>query len=118
MKNHDGILHNIHGFFGDETAFNIAQPPALTDVDYPLGEGTDVLHMVCDVHSWMSAYVFFADSPFFSLSDTEGGFRIDGIPVGTYTITAWHEALGTLEKTVTVTDGVVATVDFEMLPRQ
>ncbi len=117
IKNNDGILHNIHGWFGEETAFNRAQPPALTDLAHPLGSSTGALRVVCDIHEWMSGYVVFVDHPFFAVTDAEGNFRIDGIPVGTYTITAWHEALGELEKTVTITDGGIATVDFEILPR-
>lgn len=117
IKNSDGILHNIHGWFGEETAFNLAQPPALTDLSTEVDTSGGPLKVVCDVHEWMSAHVVFVDHPFFAVTDAEGNFHIEGIPVGTYTITAWHEALGELEKTVTITDGGVATVDFEILPR-
>lgn len=38
--------------------------------------------------------------PFFAVSDLDGNFKIEGLPPGSYKITAWHEKLG--EKTVEV----------------
>ena len=49
----------------------------------------------CDVHGWMTAYAGVFANPFFSVSGTDGKYKISGLPPGTYEIEAWHEKLGT-----------------------
>jgi hypothetical protein len=50
----------------------------------------------------MNAWVGVLDHPFHSVSGTDGGFELKGLPPGTYTIEAWHEALGTQTQTITI----------------
>jgi hypothetical protein len=39
----------------------------------------------------MRAHLLAFDHPYFALTDADGGFRIPGVPPGTYRITVWHE---------------------------
>lgn len=118
LFNRDGILHNVHGFNGDETVFNFAQPGMMEQLPAEIALDDGVVHLVCDVHEWMSAYIVLVPHPFFAVTDANGAFQIDGLPPGNYQITAWHEALGTLQKSVQIDEGGAATVDFEILPRR
>jgi hypothetical protein len=46
----------------------------------------------CDAGpAWMNAWIYVFDHPYYALSDEYGGFVINDIPPGTYTIEAWHE---------------------------
>lgn len=47
-------------------------------------------------------------------TQTDGTYRIQGVPVGTYTIEARFVSYQTVSRTVTVSDGETVTVDFEM----
>ncbi len=111
IVNRDPVLHNVHAYRGDETVFNLAQPfqgqasPQTLDLEGPV-------RVSCDVHTWMEAWVLVLDSPYFSLTDASGAFSIDGVPPGEYTVTMWHEALGSASKTVTVEAGGSSEVDF------
>jgi hypothetical protein len=71
-----------------------------------------MLHLKCDIHNWMNAYVAIVSNPYFAVSDTTGTFQIDKVPPGTYTLQAWHERFGVLTKSVSVKAGAVATVEF------
>lgn len=117
LFNRDGILHNVHGWVDDETVFNFAQPGMMQELQADLTVADGVINLLCDVHDWMSSYVVMVPHPFFSVTDADGNFQIDGLAPGSYKITAWHEALGTLEKTVDITEGGTADLDFEILPR-
>jgi plastocyanin len=38
----------------------------------------------CDIHPWMSAWIFVFDHPYFAVTDEDGRFRIPDIPAGNY----------------------------------
>jgi hypothetical protein len=47
-----------------------------------------------------------------AVSDDNGTYTINNVPLGTYTLTAWQEAYGTQTQKVTVGAGKAATADF------
>ncbi len=50
-----------------------------------------VVALLCNVHPEMSAYVIVSPTPYFAETDKSGGFKIENVPDGAYTVTAWHE---------------------------
>lgn len=50
-----------------------------------------VVPLLCNVHPEMSAYVIVSPTPYFAETDKSGAFKIDNVPDGAYTVTAWHE---------------------------
>ncbi len=117
VLNKDGILHNIHSYLGKETLFNVAQPKFKKKLSKTLTE-PGVVKLKCDVHDWMVAYVILLkNQPYYSVTDENGNFSIDGIPPGSYIIRAWHEALGNMEKQVTITEGDISALDFVIKPK-
>jgi len=97
--NSDPILHNIHGFLGQATTFNLAMPIKDQKIAKVLSK-PGLVNVKCDVHSWMHAYILVTESPF-AVSGDDGSFTIANVPAGSYTLSAWHEKFG--EKTVQVT---------------
>jgi carboxypeptidase family protein len=72
----------------------------------------------CDAgHSWMLAWIYAFDHPYFAVTDEKGSFRIDQIPPGTYKVTAWHELLGTETQVLTVGGGQESKLTFEHLAK-
>ncbi len=47
--------------------------------------------LLCNVHPEMSAYVIVSPTPYFAVTDKSGAFKIENVPDGAYTVTAWHE---------------------------
>ena len=58
--------------------------------------------LLCNVHPEMAGYVVVSPTPYFALSDKAGEFKIDNVPDGSYTVTAWHEGAKNQSKPVTV----------------
>jgi len=50
-----------------------------------------IVRVFCDIHSHMSAFVLVFNHPYFATTDADGRYRIDNLPPGTYTATAWYE---------------------------
>jgi hypothetical protein len=62
------------------------------------------LQTKCSVHPWMGAYLAIIDHPFFDVTGPQGKFTLKNLPVGSYTIEAWHEVFGTIKKEIIISD--------------
>jgi plastocyanin len=94
-KNDDGFLHNVHTLPEANPPSNMAQPTKQTDKLKPI-TAPELIKVKCDVHPWMSAWIYAFNHPYHSATDDTGAFEIktDGLKDGTYTIVAWQEKLG------------------------
>lgn len=110
--NSDRLLHNLKSFSKANSPFNKAQPKART-IPVVFKE-PEIIRVECDLHSWMRAWVVVAAHPFYVVTNDQGGFTLDGVPAGKYTLQVWQESLGTVTRDVTVGDRDVATVTVEM----
>ncbi len=114
IVNSDPILHNIHAYHNDkETLFNLAQPMQGMTTPKTMDK-TGPVHMKCDVHSWMSGWVFVAGHPYYSVTGADGGFSLADVPAGTHTVKAWHPKYGEKTASVTVAAGGTADAAFSM----
>lgn len=122
FANRDTVEHHIKSF-SSSRPFEIAvhkpgdtPPPIRFD-----SEGAVVAY--CILHDWMRAYVYIADTPWFGLSDSSGLTRIDNLPAGDYTATAWHPDLGqfkpplTAKVTISASGTAQSSFKFEFKPR-
>ena len=140
IVNSDPILHNVHSYDlakrdavgRPDTDFNVALPIAGMNREVPL-ENPGIHQTLCDAgHPWMNGYLVVMTHPYFAVTDSNGAFTLDNVPAGTYKIKMWHEGVPALKdgkidfrsdppyevvKTVTVTAGSKAKVDFEFALR-
>ncbi len=77
----------------------------------------EIMKVGCDVHDWMSAYIVVQAHPYYAVSDANGAFELREVPAGTYKLRTWHEGIGEMERSVTVTAGRTTDVTFEIKPR-
>jgi plastocyanin len=112
VKNSDATLHNIHSMSTKGNDFNVGQPLAGMFYKYQLKTEEVMLHVRCDVHSWMTGYVGVVSHPYFSVTDATGAFTIANVPAGKQTVQVWHEQYGALTQTVDVKAGGTVTVEF------
>jgi plastocyanin len=66
----------------------------------------------CDIHEHMRGLILVLNSPYFVMTDTDGHFRLSGLPAGHYTLKAWIDSRTTREKPVELKDGQTLRVDF------
>jgi len=66
----------------------------------------------CDIHEHMRALILVLDTPYFVLSDTEGRYRLGGLPPGHYLLKAWLDSKTTLNHPVELRNGAVLPVSF------
>jgi plastocyanin len=110
ISNSDATLHNVHAMPQLNREFNFGQPARMPAAPRVFAKPEVMVPIRCDVHSFMNAYVGVVAHPFFAVTPADGTFEIKGLPLGTYTIEAWHEQLGTQTQSVTVTADAPAKV--------
>ena len=72
------LTHNLGTWpQGEKRAFKFDNPGAVP--------------LLCNVHPEMAGYVVVSPTPYFALTDKSGDYKIENVPDGSYTVTAWHE---------------------------
>jgi hypothetical protein len=112
VRNSDPLLHNVHATPQAQTGFNFGQPVRGMENLVQFKENEVMVPVICDVHGWMRAYIGVVDHPYFAVTLEDGEFRLPDVPPGTYTLSAWHEVLGTHSAEVTLGEGEEVTVNF------
>jgi plastocyanin len=114
IRNSDPTTHNVHfksRLNGDWNMTQAEKGSVPPKEDFKRAElGTASLK--CDIHTWMEAKVLIFDHPFFAVTGEDGSFSLDGLPAGTYTLTAWHEREKAQTAEVVVKDGATAELSF------
>jgi uncharacterized membrane protein/plastocyanin len=110
--NSDPIFHNVRSVTKENQKFNMAMPKKNQHETKIFTKPEIFLQTKCSVHPWMGAYVAVMDHPFYSVTNLKGEFLIPKLPVGTYTVEAWHEVFGTQTQTITVTDSGISELTF------
>jgi len=100
FPNNDSTYHNV---------FSLSKIKKFDLGRYARGKSKTVLfdrpgvvRIFCDIHSHMSAFVLVFSHPYYAMTAAEGRYRIDNIPPGTYTVSAWHEGEARDTRTVTI----------------
>jgi len=122
VLNGDPTLHNVlaRSYTGPTdppgaTVFNLGQSYR-GQIDQKQFDDPGIYTVVCNVHSWMQAWIRALPNPCYAVTGADGKATIQlsgHLQDGTYKIEAWHPRFAdTLEQTVTVKNGT-ATVAFQ-----
>jgi plastocyanin len=83
------LTHNLGTWpQGEKRAFKFDNPGAVP--------------LLCNVHPEMAGYIVVAPTPYFATTDKSGVYKIENVPDGSYTVTAWHEGAKNQSKPVAV----------------
>lgn len=107
VRNSDNTFHNVWGVVANKDLFNKPQAPKAPDLhlDPSAAKPDDIVELKCGAHPWMHAYVAVQDHPYFAVTKADGTFEIKGLPLGSYTLEAWHPTLGTKSMKIVIGKG-------------
>lgn len=92
ITNPDEVGHNANvSAFANESVNLTIAPGAEVDVEMPNAEPGPV-KVECNIHPWMTGWVFVQDHPFVAASNEAGELEIAGLPTGDVTFRVWAEA--------------------------
>lgn len=110
----DETTHNIHPTPDPSTGnipWNKSQPPGAPPIVTSWKSEEVAIPVKCNIHPWMHGWFVVVKGPY-AMTDEQGTYTIKGLPPGNYTVTAWHESLGTQTQKVTVAAGKAASANF------
>jgi hypothetical protein len=67
----------------------------------------------CEIHAGMKAYILVLDTPYFTVPDSTGAFRLLDLPEGVHTITAWYPDTGEQHRQIVAGTSDTTSVDFQ-----
>ena len=129
LTSSDPIAHNVHSHATKNEAINYQIPQPGKTIPHKI-EKAEEIKFTCDIHAWMTGYIvavpnnFFtvtgykdADGAWLSSDDYEksadaGSYSIADVPAGRVRVVAWHEELGSANKTVEVPASGDIAVNF------
>jgi hypothetical protein len=118
IRNEDTVRHHIRSN-AKPWNFNLKpRAPGETvtkKFEGPQEGGLGIVPVYCDIHPEMRAHVLILPSAEYQLlPETGGRFRLEGVPPGTYTLSAWHPTLKPVPVKLTVKAGEHRTVELVM----
>jgi plastocyanin len=111
VVNSDQTSHNIHPQPKNNSEWNKSQPPGSQPFDVTWANPEVAINVKCNIHPWMHGYMAVVKGPH-AVTDNNGGFKLEGLAPGNYTLTAWQEEYGTQTQNVTVAAGKPAAANF------
>jgi hypothetical protein len=103
-KSDDNCPHNTHSFPSRNNSENFVLAPndrTGIPIKFKLPEAAPI-SVKCDIHSWMNARLLVVDHPYAAVTDADGKFKIEKLPVGTHKFRVWHERPEVIEKEWTI----------------
>ena len=114
--NRDSTTHNTYGTPKVNREWNRSQQPGAAAIERRFAWPELFIPIRDTQHPWQKAYVGVLPNPFFAVSNTNGSYKISGLPPGRYTVVAWHERLGKQTVDVLLADTQQKTLDFTFKP--
>ena len=124
----DPVAHNVHSHAQKNEAPNFMVQEKNV-IPYKMVKD-EPIKLTCDIHAWMTGYIVAVNSNFYTVtgykdaedkwissdayekSEDTGKYTLENLPAGRARVIAWHEELGTANKTVEVTADGDVNVNF------
>jgi plastocyanin len=111
FPNLDDTYHNIFSY-SPAKRFDLGRyPPGEKPVPSQIFDRPGLVTLRCDIHEHMRGLILVLDSPYFTITDAAGHYRLTNLPAGHFVVKAWVDSKTTRERPVDLKSGVVRHVD-------
>jgi plastocyanin len=112
--NSDSVAHNVFWISiggNKKLGHNLGTWPKGQKQSFKF-DSPGVVPLLCNVHPEMSAYIIVSPTPYFATTDKSGEYKVENVPDGAYSVTAWHEGAKSKSNSVKVAGDT--TADFTL----
>ena len=112
FPNLDDTYHNIFSY-SPTKRFDLGRyRPEERPIPSVVFDKPGLVTLRCDIHEHMRGLILVLNTPYFVMTDTDGHFRLSGLPAGRYTLKAWIDSRTTREKPVELKNDQTLHIDF------
>lgn len=112
FPNGDPTYHNIFSY-SPAKRFDLGRyRPEERPIPSQTFDTPGLVTLRCDIHDHMRALILVLDTPHFVTTDTDGRYRLSGIPPGNYQLKVWVGSKMAHERAVELRSGATMRVDF------
>jgi plastocyanin len=112
FPNLDDTHHNIFSF-SPIARFDLGRYTGdLRPIPSQVFDKSGLVTLRCDIHEHMRGLILVLDTPYFTMTDEAGHYRLAGLPTGSYKLKAWLSSKTTLDQPVQLAGGSTLHVDF------
>ena len=112
FPNLDDTYHNIFSY-SPAKRFDLGRyRPDERPVPSVVFDQAGLVTLRCDIHEHMRGLILVLNTPYFTMTDASGHFRLTNLPAGKYTLKAWVDSRTTREQPVELKGGTTLHVDF------
>ncbi len=112
FPNEDDTYHNIFSY-SPAKRFDLGRyPPEETPTPSQVFDKPGLVTLRCDIHEHMRGLILVLETPYFTISEGQGSFRLTNLPAGRFVLKAWVNSKTTWAKPVELKNGAVLHVDL------
>jgi hypothetical protein len=111
FPNGDELYHNVFSY-SKPKRFDLGRYRKDDQAAVQVFDKPGVVKLYCEIHEHMRGTILVLNTPHFTRTDTNGAFRLEKLPAGSYALKVWLDEKTTLERPVTLEAGQRLTVDF------
>ena len=112
FPNEDDTYHNIFSY-SPVKRFDLGRyRPDERPIPSVVFDKAGLVTLRCDIHEHMRGLILVLDTPYFTTTDSDGRFRLKGLPAGNFTLKAWIDSQTVREKPVELKAGSTLQMDF------
>lgn len=111
FPNFDDLYHNIFSYSKakrfDLGRYRKDEQPATQTFDR-----AGIIRLNCEIHEHMEGTILVVDTPYFQKTESDGSYRLEGLPAGKFILKAWLSEKQFYERLVDLAPGTRLRVDF------
>jgi plastocyanin len=112
FPNLDDTYHNIFSY-SPAKRFDLGRyRPEERPIPSQVFETPGLVTLRCDIHDHMRGLILVLDTPYFTVSEPSGKFRLAGLPAGHFVLKAWVSSSSTLQAPVDLKSGATTKVSL------
>lgn len=112
FPNLDDTYHNIFSY-SPAKRFDLGRyPPGENPPPFQVFDQPGLVTLRCDIHEHMRGLILVLDTPYFTLTDARGSYRLTNLPAGHFLLKAWIDSRTTRERAVDLQKGSTQHVDL------
>ena len=112
FPNLDDTYHNVFSY-SPAKRFDLGRYRKDEKVPSQLFDTPGLVVLRCDIHEHMRGAILVLETPYFVTTDTDGDFKLTGLPAGEFKLKAWLSSKKTIEKPVTLSSNSVVHLDLQ-----